>query len=578
MGILGSIGHGLEDGTNWALGKGEKLLDDGKKAAGEGIDWGAHQIGDGLDKVGLHDAADKVDDWGDEIASDLGATPGEQQLGESDDPKDLVHGDHGQIVETAKHLTDFSTAFEKVSSGLKRVDSSGWKGEGGDAFRDKLGMHPARWLHAADACQTASGALQSYAETVKWAQGQAKDAIALYEKGKHTSEAAVTAYNKRIDAYNAKIKADEDPGPEPEAFHDPGKSDIAAAREKLGEARKQRNTAAATANAKVKEALAHAPAEPPPLDRLGNDFVDYNVAASTELTHVVGGVVKGAAGLVNFVRGLDPMDPYNITHPAEYVQGVSTTLSGLVSTAAHPERMVKAVVDGFEKDPSEFVGRLIPQLIGTDGAGLAAGGLRTAAEEGVELTAANMAKGGLEHAAEGGAGEAAEASKWSHLARSTDHVSEEAIHYDSVSPEVAQQFLDDQYPWLKDVNNRWEDGYTQNCGYTTVTVNGRLDGIEASAARREGPGTLPLEPLGVKDPATAWHKVDSYDDIIRDLKDRGEGARSAVYIGRGQSGHFFNAVNTEHGVVFLDGQSGQLGQLERGAQEIMHVPYGKGAP
>ncbi|GGZ91206.1 hypothetical protein ACFOOM_04750 [Streptomyces echinoruber] len=34
-------------------------------------------------------------------------------------------------------------------------------------------------------------------------------------------------------------------------------------------------------------------------------------------------------------------------------------------------------------------GRLIPQLIGTDGAGLAAGGLRTAAEEGAEVAAMN---------------------------------------------------------------------------------------------------------------------------------------------------------------------------------------------
>ncbi|MFJ3639009.1 putative T7SS-secreted protein [Streptomyces sp. NPDC090108] len=570
MGILGSIGHGLEDGTNWALGKGEKLLDDGKKAAGEGIDWGAHQIGDGLDKVGLHDAADKVDDWGDEIASDLGATPGEQQLGESDDPKDLVHGDHGQIVETAKHLTDFSTAFEKVSSGLKRVDSSGWKGEGGDAFRDKLGMHPARWLHAADACQTASGALQSYAETVKWAQGQAKDAIALYEKGKHTSEAAVTAYNKRIDAYNAKIKADEDPGPEPEAFHDPGKSDIAAAREKLGEARKQRNTAAATANAKVKEALAHAPAEPPPLDRLGNDFVDYNVAASTELTHVVGGVVKGAAGLVNFVRGLDPMDPYNITHPAEYVQGVSTTLSGLVSTAAHPERMVKAVVDGFEKDPSEFVGRLIPQLIGTDGAGLAAGGLRTAAEEGVELTAANMAKGGLEHAAE-----VPGASKWSNLARPSTAASRRAIHYESVTPDEAAAFIDDQVPWIKDVNNTGMPGYTQNCSHNVVAVARRLRGEEVSAAPREFPDHPSPEALGLKNvPKGNYIKAHTYDDVIRDLEMRGQGSESVVYISRPDgSAHVFNAVNTEHGVVFLDGQSGTLGRLEHGVSGIGYIPY-----
>ncbi|MFF6925252.1 hypothetical protein [Streptomyces californicus] len=112
----------------------------------------------------------------------------------------------------------------------------------------------------------------------------------------------------------------------------------------------------------MKAALAHAPAEPPPLDRLGNNVVDGYQAYNTELTHVVGGVLKGTAGLVNFTRGLNPTDPYNLTHPAAYMQNVSMTLSGPVSTAAHPERIVTAVVDGFKKDPSEFVGRLIPEL------------------------------------------------------------------------------------------------------------------------------------------------------------------------------------------------------------------------
>lgn len=35
---------------------------------------------------------------------------------------------------------------------------------------------------------------------------------------------------------------------------------------------------------------------------------------------------------------------------------------------------------------------------------------------------------------------------WSNLARSTDHVSEKAIHADSVDPKLAQEFTDDQFP------------------------------------------------------------------------------------------------------------------------------------
>ncbi|MGW7412101.1 putative T7SS-secreted protein [Streptomyces sp. NPDC054863] len=582
MGVLGDLGNGLKDvggalkdGVNDGLGKLEEGFDEGKKLLGEGVDWGTDRLGDGLDKVGLHDAADAVEDWGDGVASDLGATPGEQQLGETEDADELVHGNPTKIRRSGKHLKDFHTAFENVGQGMKKVDSSNWLGKGANAFRGKFSMHPTKWLHASDACEKAAGALDAYAGTVKWAQDQAKEAIELYKKGKKASEQAVEAYNKKIDAYNAKIKADQDPGPVPEPFQDPGKSDIQAAREKLGNARNQRNTAASEARAKVKEALAHAPAEPPPLDRLGNNVVDGFQAVNTELTHVVGGALKGTAGLANFVRGLNPTDPYNLTHPAAYLQNVSMTLSGLVSTAAHPERIVTAAVDGFKKDPSEFVGRLIPELIGTKGAGLARSGARLGAKQGIEAAASNAATKGAKAADElaGGAPK-----DWSDLARSTDHVKEKAIHADSVDPKRAKEFVDEQYPWLKDINNRWEDGYTQNCAHTTITVDRRLDGVEVSAARREGPGHLDVGQLGVKDPSTAWHRADSYDDVIRDLQARGEGARSAVFIGRGDSGHFFNAVNTPHGVAFLDGQSGALGTLERNVKEIMHVPYKNGVP
>ncbi|MEU6085727.1 putative T7SS-secreted protein [Streptomyces sp. NPDC047085] len=400
---------GLGDLTNSLLGGAEDLYDAGKKKLGEGVDWATDKVGEGLDYVGAHDWADSVEDWGDEVASDLGATPGEQQLGQTEEADELVHGKPDKIRESAKHLRDFHGAFDKVSSGLRKVDSSGWQGKGGDTFREKFGVHPAKWAQAAEACDAAAGALESYAGTVKWAQGQAKEAVELYKKGVKASKDAADAYNKKVDAYNAKIKANEDPGPKPEPFKDPGKADIKAAAEKLAEARKQRNTAASEAQGKVKAALAHAPAEPPPLERLGNNLSDGYQAVNTELTHVVGGALKGTAGLLNFVRGLNPTDPYNLTHPAAYLQNVSMTLSGLVSTATHPERVVQAAVDGFKKDPSEFVGRLIPELIGTKGAGLARGGLRlglrTATKEGLESAAQRGVREGLERQAARGAGD-----------------------------------------------------------------------------------------------------------------------------------------------------------------------------
>ncbi len=378
---------GLGDLVDDGLGKLEDGWEAGKKLVGEGIDKGTDLVGAGLEKVGAEGWADKVEDLGDAWASDLGATPGEQQLGQTDQANELIHGSPETIRSSAKHLKDFHKAFDKVGDGMRKLDSSSWKGKAADTFRKKFAMHPTKWLHAADACDKAAKALEAYADTVKWAQRQAEEAVELYAKGRKASEDAVEAYNKRVDAYNAAVKAGEDPGPRPEPFKDPGTADRERAREILSEARRQRNEAGRTAADAVRAAVRHAPPEPPPLNRLTTNLLDNGVATATELTHVVGGVVKGTAGLVSFARGLLPFDPYNMSHPAEYLQNVSMTLTGLVSTAAHPDRALKSAWDGAKKDPSEFVGRLIPELVGTKGLGLARGGVRLAAKEGVDHAA-----------------------------------------------------------------------------------------------------------------------------------------------------------------------------------------------
>ncbi|MGW8695438.1 putative T7SS-secreted protein [Streptomyces eurythermus] len=393
---------GIGDVTNKLLSGGEHLVDRGKKLVGKGVDYTTDKIGDGLDYVGAHKWADVVEDWGDGVASDLGATPGEQQLGESEEANELVHGDPAKIRQSAKHLRDFHRAFDKVGQGLKKVDSSGWRGEGGDAFREKFSVHPVKWAQAAEACETAAAALESYADTVKWAQGQAEEAVRLYRKGVKASKEAFEAHEEKVAAYRAKAEAGEDPGPRPGEFQDPGKADVQAALHKLSQAREQRNTAATEAQGKVRTALAHAPAEPPPLERIKNDLSDGALSAGIELTHFAGGVVKGTAGLGTFVRGLNPIDPYNLNHPAAYMQNVSMTLSGLVSTAAHPERAAKTMWDEFRKDPSESGGRFVPELFGTKGAGLGRSGLRLGLKKGAEEAAEQGARKGGRNAVQQG--------------------------------------------------------------------------------------------------------------------------------------------------------------------------------
>lgn len=378
--------------ANSGLGKIEHGIGTVKKAVGEGVDWAAHRAGDALEHVGADGIADTIEDWGDDFASDMGAEVAEKQLGQTDEANELVHGNAGKIRGTAKHLTAFKGAFERVGHGLKALDSSHWKGEAGDAFRAKYATHPTKWLHAADACEKAAGALDAYATTVDWAQGQAKEAVALYKEGKKTSETARTAYNTAADAYNAKLKAQEDPGPRPAPFSDPGKAQRDNAAEILRDARRQRNEAAETAKAAVAAALAHAPKVPPPLARAKADVMDWGVGGGIELAHFGGGLAKGTGGLLDFVRGVDPLDPYNLTHPADYYKHVNMTLAGLGSAAVHPDRTASDMWDSAQKDPSEFAGRMVPDLVGAKGAGLFKGVLRNGAKDGAEGAAESAAR------------------------------------------------------------------------------------------------------------------------------------------------------------------------------------------
>ncbi|MEU9995483.1 putative T7SS-secreted protein [Streptomyces sp. NPDC050848] len=362
------IGDGIVDGL-------DKGIDKGKELVGKGIDHATDKLGDGLDKVGAHDWADAVEDWGDETASSLGAQVGEQQLGQTEEADELIHGKPERIAATVTNLRDFRRAFDLVGGGMKKLDAAHWKGEAANAFREKFQTLPTDWLHAADAMEDAAKALETYSKAVVSAQGKAREAIALYKEGDNDSKTAADTYNKKVDAYNA-ARTGDSPLPHPGTFSDPGASKRQRAREILGDARTARNEAGETAKAAVRAALAHAPKEPTGMEKAKLELLDHGMGQGIELAHFGGGIVKGTAGLVNFVRSVNPTDPYNLTHPAEYYKGVNMTLAGLVSTVANPDRALKNAWDTAKGDPSEFFGRLVPEVLGTKGGGVIKGGLR----------------------------------------------------------------------------------------------------------------------------------------------------------------------------------------------------------
>ncbi|MEU2869595.1 putative T7SS-secreted protein [Streptomyces olivoreticuli] len=341
----------------------EHAVDAGKRGIGEAVEWGGHKVADVADDLGFHGAAKAVDDWSDKTASGLGAEVGEKQLDETDDPKELVHGDAKRIEATAGHLRSFRTAFNTAHAGMQKVDASQWKGEGSDNFAQKFAEHAPKWAHAADSCQDAATALSAYAHTVTWAQAQAKEAVRLYKQGKEAAKEARDAYNKAADAYNAKVKAGQDPGSPPPPCTDPGIADRKEAQRVLTEARTQRNTAAAAAQAHIDKAVELAPKLPKFSDRVAGDAKDLFDGGQVEAMHLLGGAVRSVTDMARFARTLNPLDPYNITHPAAYLDGVVQTDAGIVSLAAHPGRIPSTLLgDGWGSDPSEAAGRLFGNI------------------------------------------------------------------------------------------------------------------------------------------------------------------------------------------------------------------------
>ncbi|MFF5012020.1 putative T7SS-secreted protein [Streptomyces sp. NPDC001165] len=381
---------------NSALGSLKSGYDHVKRATGHVIDEGAHGVGDALDYVGAHGAADKVDDWGDSTASKLGAHVDEQELDETEDPKELIHGNPAKLRETAGHLLHFAQAFGAVAAGMKNLDSSDFKGEAADTFRKNFASHQVKWQQAAEACGEAALALENFAHTVEWAQAQAGEAIAKYREGK----AASKAHQQKVQTYNDAVDAgDKDPGPRP-SEQDPGDEAKHAAEQILAAARSQRTHLAAEAADRVKAALQHAPHEPSAVNQLKLDGADAWDAAKTEDMRFFGGVMRGLGDLNNLARNANPLDPYAVTHPYEAAQAKVELLGGAVHMVTHPTQTANQLWNSFLEDPGGVGGELLPQFfIPEAGAeGVAADGVRVA-EDGVK--GAEEAAAGERGAAEG---------------------------------------------------------------------------------------------------------------------------------------------------------------------------------
>ena len=113
------------------------------------------------------------------------------ELGQTDDPKALIPGEPEAVTGVADDLRARARTMEDVAAGLSGVRIPDWEGPASSAFWDEFTPEAANWRLGRDAMNTAARALDGHASSLGWAQGQAAEAIALWEQGEQATRQAM---------------------------------------------------------------------------------------------------------------------------------------------------------------------------------------------------------------------------------------------------------------------------------------------------------------------------------------------------------------------------------------------------
>jgi uncharacterized protein YukE len=134
------------------------------------------------------------------------------QLGSTQDPRELIPGNPSKLTGDAGKLDGHTKTLDGIGEELGSVRIPSWHGQASDAFWEDFSGQKQKWYRGSDSLSAAAGALQDYARALTWAQGQAAEAIRLYEGGDESGgeqllEAARAHVQSEGDAAAEKFKA-----------------------------------------------------------------------------------------------------------------------------------------------------------------------------------------------------------------------------------------------------------------------------------------------------------------------------------------------------------------------------------
>ena len=366
-------------------------------------------------------AGELLAEAGRETRALLGAAPRVLELGETQNPVDLVPGHPGEIEQTALALTKLSSALTATGNAFDRIQVSTWTGPAAEGFRAYLaGQRPA-WDRAAEAFTAAAAAARSHLQAISAAQHDATRAIEMWAQADTATEQARQRYNTSVHRYNTALAshADGPAPPMPGPFVDPSEPLRADAQRLLAAARARVDQAGREAAAATRRASGLAPSEPGWLSQLAMTLADAAKMKDSAATSALSGAAGSAESLLKLARSLNPHDPYNQLHLAEYHANIADTAAGLVHAVAYPKQTAKHMLhwDQWSKDPAAAAGSLGFDLAtaGFGGAGASLGKntltntAKTGGREAAETSAAAAGRHGGESAVATAGREAAEA-------------------------------------------------------------------------------------------------------------------------------------------------------------------------
>jgi hypothetical protein len=219
------------------------------------------------------------------------------ELGETQDPQQLVPGKPEAIEENARVLSARSDRANWAGEGLLAIDTGAWEGPAAREFQDKFSFEPRKWFAAADALDSGASALEDYASTLRWAQAQAVEAIQLWNQGQEATQQATARHDSAV----AQAAAHNQPAT---PFTDPGEATRQAARDTLERARAQLKDAGDTAAGILRGETDAAPQKSSWLDDVGHFLGDVGAHIVNDMASFGNALLHHPEDVVSALGGL----------------------------------------------------------------------------------------------------------------------------------------------------------------------------------------------------------------------------------------------------------------------------------